>query len=55
MAPDGGYDANYEILDSSQSGYGHQLDSGWSDEEISLRVEEGQYLKISYGTFRAGF
>ncbi|MGI5856811.1 MAG: hypothetical protein ACOX64_10160 [Candidatus Merdivicinus sp.] len=53
LTPDQDYSAHYEILDSSQGGYEHQLDSGWSDGELSFRVEEGQYLNISFGTFRA--
>ena len=53
LTPNQDYSAHYEILDSSQGGYEHQLDSGWSDGELSFRVEEGQYLNLSFGTFRA--
>ena len=34
--------------------YDSILEQDWSEEPVTVTLEEGQYFSLSYGTFRAG-
>ncbi len=52
LTPDEGNEINYEVLSDSTGNYQSVIEQGWSEEEVTIEIKDGQYLTVSYGTFR---
>ena len=54
LSPNEDYDLHYEIRSDAGMDYDSILEQDWSEEPVTVTLEEGQYFSLSYGTFRAG-
>lgn len=54
LSPNEDYDLHYETRSDAGMDYDSILEQDWSEEPVTVTLEEGQYFSLSYGTFRAG-